>query len=556
VIRLYAESEMTQTDMAPESGARPLRLLIVNPNIVTKREHMHIGIPTVASYVKTHSRHEVRILDFMATSHRSWRSRLEKTLADYRPDLVGMYISTPYFPVAREVAAAIKNCSKVPIVAGGHHATLAPEAILADPHFDWLIEGEGERPTVLLLDALAADAPLTDVPGLWWREDGRLRSVPKAPLLDSKEIPTIDWTLFGDEILCANFFIWGILPVMASRGCPSKCSFCSITEVQKRYPGEKFLRYRDPRQVVTEIEADYEKYRHLGLRIVEFTDLNFLMNVKWLREFTTEYRKSGLHRKLPWSAFTRPDQATPAAIECLRDSGCVNLRVGIEAANPVMRNLVYQKNISQEVLEAGLKRIKDAGISITGYFMVGGPGERPEWLLESLDMAHRIGVDFPVFFLYKPLAGSEVLKRAASLGSFVREDAKEKAGDLLHGVTMSHRHIEAWQLTAFLLITQAAFGVPMVRWQIGRAGLSWFKQLARHMGKALRMGFTPYGAFTYFVYYGENHRTEPFNAAAKPEPSITWRGLMALARTLLPPSGAPAPTDEAAFRSLSRGHGD
>jgi len=302
---------------------------------------------------------------------------------------------------------------------------------------------------------------------------------------------------------------------------------------------------------VTELEADYEKYRHLGLRTVEFTDLNFLMNVKWLREFTAAYRQRGLHRKLPWSAFTRPDHVTPEAVECLCDSGCVNLRVGIEAANPVMRNFVYQKNISQETLETGLQRIKDAGISITGYFMVGGPGERPEWLLESLEMARRLGVDFPVFFLYKPLAGSEVLKRAASLGSFLREDAGEKAADLLHGVDMRHRHIKAWQLAAFVLITQAVFGVPLVRWQIGRAGLSWFTQLARYMGKALRLGFTPYGAFTYFVYYGENHRTEPFRAVAKPEASMAWRGLMALARILLPPSGAPVPTDDVAMCSPS-----
>ncbi len=527
--------------MAVESQGKVLRLLLVNPNIVTKREHVHLGIPTVGTYVRTHTRHEVRILDFMTSSARTWRKRLKATLSEYRPDVIGMYISSPYFPVAREVAAAIKSLTNVPLVAGGHHPTLAPQAVLGDPSFDWLIEGEGERAMVSLMDTLAVDGPLTDIPGLWWREDGGIRRNPKAKLLPAEEFCAVDLSLFGDEILRTNFYIWGILPVMASRGCPSKCSFCSTVEFQKRYPGERYLRFRDPKQVVAEVAADYEKYLPLGLRTIQFTDLNFLMNVKWLREFCDEYRRLGLNKKLKWSAFTRPDHVTPAAMECLRDSGCVNLRVGIEAANPWMRNTVYRKGISQDRLETGLRMIKDAKISITGYFMAGGPGERPEWLLESLELARRIGVDFPVFFMYKPLADSDVLKHASALGSFVRADAQEKASDFLHGVSMHHRHIKAWQLSTFVLMTHAAFGVHLVRYQLGRAGLSWFGEMARYMVKAMKMGFTPYGAFTYFVYYGGDHLVVPYLAPTEPKPTLPWRGLRALAGLVLPHSGAPEP---------------
>jgi len=529
--------------MDSESQGRPLRLLLVNPNIVTKREHVHLGIPTVGSFVRAHTRHEVRILDFMTSSSSTWRKRLERTLAEYQPDVIGMYVSSPYFPVAREVAAAIKALTDAPIVAGGHHPTLAPDAVLADPSFDWLIEGEGELATAALLETLAAGRPLDEVPNLWWRDGGEIRSNPKAKLLPSEEFCPVDLSLFGEEILRTNFYIWGILPFMASRGCPMQCSFCSTIEVQKRYPGERYLRFRDPKQVVQEVAADYEKYLPLGLRTVQFTDLNFLMNVKWLKEFCDEYRRVGLNEKLKWSAFTRPDHVTPAAIEALRDSGCVNLRVGIEAANPWMRNTVYRKGISQERLESGLRMIKDAGISITGYFMAGGPGERPEWLLESLDLAHRIGVDFPVFFMYKPLADSDVLQKAGELGSYVREDYEDKASDFLHGVSMHHRHIKAWQLSTFVLMTHAAFGISLVRYQLGRAGLSWFADLAKYMARSMRMGFTPYGAFTYFVYYAGDHLVEPFLAPTDPKPTLAWRGLRALAGLVLPHSGEPEPKE-------------
>lgn len=537
-----------------ESGARgrSLQLLLVNPTVIAKREHLHIGIATVGSYVKARSPHEVRILDFMA--HRlDWRRRLREVLAEYRPDLVGMYLSSPYFPAAREVAAEIKRHTAVPLLAGGHHATLSPEAVLAVPHFDLLIQGEGERALVRLLEAMSAGEPLDVVPGLWRRDGaGGLHSTPKAPLLPPEEMPAVDWSLHDEETLRTNFRYWGILPVMASRGCPAQCSFCSITNIQRLYERERFLRFRDPRQVVAEIEADFERYGPLGMRTVYFYDLNFLINLPWLREFTEEYRRRGLHRTLPWSAYSRPDHVTPKRVECLRDSGCVNIRLGIEAANPYMRNALYRKNVTTEQIENSVLRFKELGISVTGYFMAGGPGERPEWLLESLELAERLGVEFPVFFLYQPLAGSDILTQAAEVGSFLREGSSETAADFLHGVNMTHRHISAWQLSSFVLLTHALFGSRMVAAQLRRTGPRWFARMARYAAGALRTGFTPYGAFTYFVYYGSDHLVEPLRLPAPAPSSLAARTLTRVARLLLPPSGAPEPSLDAPARPARR----
>jgi radical SAM superfamily enzyme YgiQ (UPF0313 family) len=532
-------------------GRRPLRLLLVNPTIVPKREHLHLGVATVASFVRRHTAHEVRILDFM--SHRRiWRRRLREVVAEYRPDVVGMYVSSPYFPAAREVAAEIKRLTRAPLVAGGHHASLSPEEVLAVPHFDMLVSGEGEQALARLLDALSEGEPLDGVPGLWFREGGEIRSVPRAPLLEAAGFPPLDWSLHDEETLDANFYFWGILPVMASRGCPARCSFCSVTNIQRLYPGERFLRFRDPRQVVTEIEADYERYRDRGLRVVFFYDLNFLVNVRWLREFTDEYRRRGLHRTLKWSAYTRPDHVTPEAAECLRDSGCVNLRIGIEAANPYMRNVMYDKRVSQADLEAALARIKQLGISVTGYFMAGGPGERPEWLLESLELARRHGIEYPVFLLYQPLAGSDILAHAAEVGSVLREDRENTAADFLHHVSMRHQHIAGWQLVAFLLLTHALFGPRLVARQLRRSGWRYFAELAGYGVRALRRGFTPYGAFTYFTFYGADHLVEPLRLPAAPRPSLGWRAMMALTRLWLPHSGAPEPPAPAVARPALR----
>jgi radical SAM superfamily enzyme YgiQ (UPF0313 family) len=515
--------------------------LLVNPTIADKREHVHIGLGTVGTYVKQHSSHEVRILDFMAF-RRTWKERLRQVLDEYQPDLVGMYIASPYLPAARNVAGEIKQLApSLPVLAGGHHPTLSPEKTIAEPCFDMLIIGEGEKPMVKLLDTMAAGRPLDEVPGLWWRDGEEIRKVPKATLLEAENMPGVDWSLHDEETLRANFYFWGILPVMASRGCPARCSFCSITNVQRLYGGEKFLRFRNPRQVVDEIEADYERYRDWGLRIIYFYDLNFLVNPRWLREFTDEYKRRGLNRKLKWSAYTRADHVNPSTLESLRDSGCVNLRVGIEAANPYMRNVLYEKDVSQEQLIDAIRQIKSLGISVTGYFMAGGPGERPEWLMESLDLVKKEGVEYPVFFLYKPLAGTDILERADELGSHLLPDSMTGSADFLHGVNMEHEHIEAWQLKAYVQLTQAVFGPSLVLAQARRAGWRYLPRLVKYMTKATNAGFSFYGALTFFIFYGYDHLVEPLRKSADPKPGWAWRSLMASTRLWMGNSGQPEP---------------
>jgi radical SAM superfamily enzyme YgiQ (UPF0313 family) len=527
-----------------------MRLLLINPTIVDKREHVHLGLGTVGTYVKRHSDHDVRILDFMTCPH-TWRQRLAEVLADYRPDLIGIYIATPYFPAARAVAAEIKRLgSTAPVLAGGHHPTLSPDEVIAVRDFDMLIIGEGEKPVLQLLDTLAAGAPLAQVPGLWWREGDAVQRTPKARLLEAEHMPGVDWSLHDEETLRANFYFWGVLPVMASRGCPARCSFCSITNVQRLYSGERFLRFRDPVLVVDEIEADFERYRDHGMRMIFFYDLNFLVNPRWLQQFTDEYKRRGLNRTLKWSAYTRADHVVPATIEALRDSGCVNLRVGIEAANPHMRNLLYEKNVSQAVLEDALRQIKRLGISITGYFMVGGPGERPEWLMESLELVKRHGVEFPVFFLFKPLAGTDLLARADELGSHVLRENTAASADFLHGVQMSHAHIRAWQLNAFMLLTHVLFGPKIVWAQLRRTGWRYLPQLAHYIRRGRASGFSFYGALTYFIFYGYDHLQEPLALRPSPRPGPVWRAMMAITRLWLGHSGAPEPAvaDGAATR--------
>jgi hypothetical protein len=318
---------------------------------------------------------------------------------------------------------------------------------------------------------------------------------------------------------------------MGSRGCPYNCSFCAITNVQKLYKGEKFLRFRDPIAVVEELAGQYEDFKDLGMRVAYFFDLNFLIRQEWLQRFTDEYKRRGLNTRLPFSAYTRADHVVPETMEALKDSGCIHLRVGIEAANAQMRNEYYNKELPQETLLQAVRDIKKTGIAVQGYFLTGGPGERPEWLMESLDLSYYMGIEYPTFFLYKPLAGTDILERAPAMGSYMDLESMERPADFLHGVNMVHRYISRRQIIGFHFLTQVIFGLRIVAHQIPREGASYFGKFFRYFYKAVRHGFTPYQALIYFTFYGHTHLTDGHRFPVVERPALWWR----VVRRLLSP---------------------
>ncbi len=510
-----------------------MRLLMINPTVQGKPDHVHIGLGTVATYVDRNCDHAVRCLDY-AQDRRDWKRRLARVVSEFEPDVVAFYLSTPYFPVARIVADEVRRrCPDAVIVGGGHHATFEPERTLAHPAFDVVILGEGEVAMVALLDALQAGEGYDDVPGATWMDGDVRRENPREPILAPARITGVDWSLFGEDTMKRNMAIWGVLPVMASRGCPADCSFCAISKMQRLYRGQAFLRFRDPVDVVDEIESQYRRYKPMGMRIVFFYDLNFLVNPKWARALTDEYRRRGLHKELKFTALTRADHITDDTLDVLRDSGCINLKIGVESANPTMRNDIYNKELPQDVLETALRRVKELGISVTAYFIAGGPGERPEWLRESLEFAHQAGIEYPVWFLYKPLPGTDILDRAADLGSYVLDDRLESQSDFLHGVDMKHEHITTSQLEWFMKTSQAMIAPRILRRQLMREGPMWFVRGARYMAYCLSLGMPPYLSASYYVFYAHDHVSAPMLLPGDRPRGPLWRGAMAATRAWL-----------------------
>ena len=135
----------------------------------------------------------------------------------------------------RVIAAVHAAAPKALIVAGGEHVTAdAAHVLRSAPAVTACVLGEGEETLVDLVDAVAAGRALSGVSGLVLRADvGPQRTPPRARLRAIDDLPWPAWhlvptlTMYLDNHFGYEEHNRRAMPMIATRGCPYRCTFCS-----------------------------------------------------------------------------------------------------------------------------------------------------------------------------------------------------------------------------------------------------------------------------------------------------------------------------------------
>src|SRR4051812_42816082 len=97
-----------------------------------------------------------------------------------------------------QLRAAVMCCRQikrllpsVPIVWGGYFPSQHADACLSEATVDVCVNGQGEPTIVELMRALTTGGPLSSIPGLTYREHGRVQRTPSRALTPLDELP--DW---------------------------------------------------------------------------------------------------------------------------------------------------------------------------------------------------------------------------------------------------------------------------------------------------------------------------------------------------------------------------
>ncbi|MFO0625307.1 MAG: radical SAM protein [Polyangiales bacterium] len=334
-------------------------------------------------------------------------------------DVVGVScLFSHEWPVVRALLEALARARPgVPLVLGGEHATAVPEHALGDaPALTACVLGEGEETVVELVAALRAGRPLGQVAGLALREGGRVVRTPtRARIRNVDDIPPPRWDLVPIERYLRGGYSFGVdrgrtMPVLATRGCPYRCTFCSSPQMwTTRYVA------RTPARVVDEIEGYVRDHR---IDAVDFYDLTAIVRRDWVLAFCRELRARDLRITWQLPSGTRSEALDREVLDAMYASGCRNASYAPESGAP--RTLAaIQKRVDLARMERSMRDAVEAGLNVKANIMIGFPGEGRDELVETLGFVARLaraGVHDVSVWTFSPYPGSALFDELRAAG--------------------------------------------------------------------------------------------------------------------------------------------
>ena len=175
-----------------------------------------IGLAYVAGYLDP-NRHDLKVLDLMFSTDPL--AETAQTVREYRPDLVGLsirnldnqsYLDPQWaLPFSRDIIQCVRANTQAPIVCGGPAFSALPAECFEFLGPDLGIVGDAGGAFSRLADLIDDGLPYRDLPGLVYREDGRIvlreQGAPpdfqKPPRLEELDISAYEQPGFGIGIL-------------------------------------------------------------------------------------------------------------------------------------------------------------------------------------------------------------------------------------------------------------------------------------------------------------------------------------------------------------------
>ena len=223
---------------------------------------------------------------------------------------------------ARELRRQYPNCT---LIFGGVGPKGVEESLLE--RFKWIdiiYRGEGEIGAPLLLQALKERQSLDRVPNITYRKGGVIVSNPECARvrdLDSLPFPAYEKTRLD------SYQAHGLI---ASRGCPYPCEFCSVMPFWNRVST-----VRSPKNVVREMRWLHDRH---GADYFLFQDEYFLSSKSWMLAFCRALKAARLGVR--WKSYGRVNLVDRQVMEAMADAGCVQLRFGIESGSDRVLNMI------------------------------------------------------------------------------------------------------------------------------------------------------------------------------------------------------------------------
>lgn len=316
-------------------------------------------------------------------------------LGEQGAEYVGLSVKSATFATAVELYKTLRaRYPEMTFVFGGPHITLSSPVILDEVPGAYLIKGDAEYTFRDFVTRHAAgERDFRDIPGVMYRDEaGTYDSDPRNHTRqDLDTLPLPDFSGFDSRESLTLY------PLLTSRGCPYKCTYCSVPAIS----GSKWI-YRSPESIITEL--DYVR-NELGLDRFVIVDDNFTIHKRRTEAVCQAIIDRGYGFMWSCGNGIRADRIWPDTAALMYEAGCREVAFGIESLDPkVFAGLIKGEEL--EHVRHGISVVQGAGIRVTGFFMIGLPDSTYQKDLRTLAGARRLGLDNYFFGLTVPYPGT------------------------------------------------------------------------------------------------------------------------------------------------------
>ncbi|WP_319478863.1 DUF4070 domain-containing protein [uncultured Draconibacterium sp.] len=177
--------------------------------------------------------------------------------------------------------------------------------------------------------------------------------------------------------------------IQVTRGCPYNCSFCEITSLL----GHK-MRMKSTPQIINELDVLYDTIKWRGP--VSIVDDNFIGNIKEIKKSLLPAMKKWMQsHKYPFnfsiqSSINLADDKE--LMSQLIDAGFNAAFIGIETPDEVsLQSCNKVQNKNRDLIQS-VKTIQQAGIQVSGGFIVGFDSDTPSVFQRQIDFIQQSGI--------------------------------------------------------------------------------------------------------------------------------------------------------------------
>ena len=315
-------------------------------------------------------------------------ARLAECFAKTQPSLVGMtfrnaddsfWPSAAWFvPSLQETLNTVRRLTDAPIVLGGVGFSIFAQRIMEYVNADYGIRGDGEQAIVELYSEIRGSRQFERVPGLIWRQEDQWQA--NAPAWPKQLVVPTERNAFDN---LWYFQHGGQLGIETKRGCGRQCLYCA--DPLAKGP---IARRRDPREVADEVQALFAQ----GVDVLHLCDAEFNLPREHAIDVCDEMIRRGLGTKVQWYAYLAVVPFDAELARQMRLAGCVGINFTSDSAHPAMLSVYRQPHTKNDLAQA-VRLCREQGMAVMLDMLLGGPGETPETLAESVAFFRSIEPD-------------------------------------------------------------------------------------------------------------------------------------------------------------------